>query len=193
MTDGETSVPVSEGVFLDVLVTYASVYRYTSFGTPVVSEQEASFLVPHDRSIIRFLPIKSTWHLFELLPFHGEDFVYAVTRSLCRRAPTENELERYSAYDPWKRLDFILELNDINVRKKNKIYVIDVRQATFIWRLTRWLSIYRVPILSRRSKSYYRKYATRLFAKEAALLVNQRLLYACLDGIDEISKKMESL
>jgi len=184
---------ISEATFLDVLKEYSAHFPYASFQQPVPVEQDIPFLVPNERSIVRFLPSKSRWYLFEFLGFEGADFAYAVTRSLCQRAPTDNELQRLSGGDAWKKLDFVLELHELNKKSGNRTLLQDARYVVFVWRTTRWLGKSRIPLLSRRAKSYYRRYAGRLIARAAEATTSHRLLYQCIDRLDMLAKRLEAI
>jgi glycosyltransferase involved in cell wall biosynthesis len=182
---------VPEATVLDILNRYGAHFPYGAFRLDASEDGGWLLPIPRKNSLVRFLPSKPEWRLPDMLAFEGVDFVYAVTRALGERVPTDSELSRLSRAGAREKLDFILELNEAN--KATGRSMVDLRQGrvAIAARLAGWLRHYRIPLLTGMATSYHQRLCAKLYAEAAHASINQRLLYQCLHKIDLLASTLK--
>jgi hypothetical protein len=183
----EKGIP-SPDVFLKVLGEYSSHLPYSTNPTPREAVIAERLFVPHQASLVRFLPLKQFWVLSELIAFDGEDFAYAATRSLRLRAPTAAEVQRFST--PHKvsaKLEFLIELDHENRRDQSGIRLHGLAGSRAIWRIHRWCHERRIKRMAKFAHALFRAKARQQLraSTEAALIIH--LLYNCLDRMEQMT------
>lgn len=176
---------VPQGVFLSVLEQYSQHFQYSIGAEPREVRSAEDFLIPSAESLIRYLPLKSSWFLEEIVGFEGAEFAFAATRAMQQRAPTAAETHRFATtYKPSAKLEFLLQLDHANRRAKSGARLHDIGLSRTLWHVHRRLEKWKLRPLARVAHGLFRARARReLHCAMKPALVRQ-LCYTCMDRIE---------
>jgi hypothetical protein len=178
-------VNVQASSVLGVLADYSRRFPYRGSAYVRETSDIGNYLVPEPHSLIRFLPMKDSWFVFELIGFEGDEFVYAATRSLCRRAPTAAEAQAFAAIRKSSRkIEFLASLDARNKREKSGVRIIDARLSRKLWQLHQAAEKRKYRRIAKLAHSLFRARARRELNKASRDAILQNHLFGCFDRIE---------
>jgi hypothetical protein len=143
------------------------------------------------RSPVRFLPFSSIWRLIDFVPFDGEDFACAVTRSFLYRAPTDGEILQVTKNTrPLEKMLLLLEAANVSRQGPRRVRLRGLAVGKWLFGLMTFGERARLSFVTKQAKSLLKRYAAYHFERLATTMVQQRLIYATLDRLDVLEEML---